>query len=67
MFVEENEARTSVGVIGLTVAVWVGLSWMGNLRVALTELWRQSDGSKGFPGKNVASRATCTSRRENVP
>ncbi len=42
------QARTSVGVIGLAVAVWVGLSWMGNLRVALTELWRQSDGSKGF-------------------
>ncbi|WIM87742.1 inner membrane protein YhjD [Candidatus Mycobacterium wuenschmannii] len=42
------EARTSVGVIGLTVAVWVGLSWMSNLRVALTELWRQSNGSHGY-------------------
>jgi membrane protein len=41
-------ARASVGVIGLTVAVWVGLNWMSNLRVALTELWRQSDGSRGY-------------------
>jgi membrane protein len=42
------DARASVGVIGLAVAVWVGLSWMSNLRVALTELWRQSDGSHGY-------------------
>jgi membrane protein len=42
------DARASVGVIGLTVAVWVGLNWMSNLRVALTELWRQSDGSHGY-------------------
>ncbi len=42
------QARTSIGVIGLVVAVWVGLNWMSNLRVALTELWRQDDGSKGY-------------------
>jgi len=42
------EARASVGVIGLTVAVWVGLNWMSNLRVALTEMWRQTDGSPGY-------------------
>ena len=42
------DARTSVGVIGLTAAVWVGLNWMGNLRVALTELWRQPEGSHGY-------------------
>src|ERR1700753_415895 len=42
------DARASVGVIGLTVAVWVGLNWMSNLRVALTELWRQTDGSHGY-------------------
>ena len=42
------DARASVGVIGLTVAVWVGLNWMSNLRVALTELWRQNDGSHGY-------------------
>ena len=42
------DARTSVGVIGLAVAVWVGLNWMSNLRVALTELWKQADGSQGY-------------------
>jgi len=42
------DARTSVGVIGLGVAVWVGLNWMSNLRVALTEMWRQSNGSHGY-------------------
>src|SRR3984885_13573722 len=42
------DARASVGVIGLTVALWVGLNWMSNLRVALTELWRQTDGSAGY-------------------
>ena len=48
------QARTSVGVIGLTVAVWVGLSWMSNLRVAMSELWRQSDGSKGYVRTKVS-------------
>jgi membrane protein len=42
------EARASVGVIGLAVALWVGLNWMSNLRVALTELWRQTDGAHGY-------------------
>jgi membrane protein len=42
------DARASVGVIGLTVAVWVGLNWTSNLRVALTEMWRQADGSDGY-------------------
>src|SRR5689334_3009028 len=41
-------ARASVGLIGLIVAVWVGLNWMSNLRVALTQLWRQNDGSQGY-------------------
>lgn len=41
-------ARASVGVIGLVVAIWVGLNWMSNLRVALTQLWRQNDASKGY-------------------
>jgi membrane protein len=42
------DARASVGVIGLTVAVWVGLNWMSNLRVALTQMWRQADGAHGY-------------------
>jgi membrane protein len=32
----------------LAVALWVGLNWMSNLRVALTELWRQTDGAHGY-------------------
>ncbi len=42
------DARASVGVIGLTVAVLVGLNWMSNLRLALTEMWCQTDGSHGY-------------------
>ena len=42
------DARASVGVIGLGVAVWVGLNWMSNLRVALTEMWQQRNGSRGY-------------------
>jgi len=42
------DSRTSVGVIGLIAAAWVGLTWMSNLRVALSEMWRQGDGSLGF-------------------
>ena len=42
------DARASVGVIGLGVALWVGLNWLSNLRLALTEMWRQSNGSHGY-------------------
>lgn len=42
------DARASVGVIGLAAAVWVGLNWMANLRTALSEMWRQGEGSKGY-------------------
>jgi membrane protein len=41
-------ARASVGIIGLATAVWVGLNWMANLRTALSEMWRQGEGSKGY-------------------
>jgi membrane protein len=41
-------SRTSVGVIGLLAAAWIGLNWMANLRVALSEMWQQSEGSLGF-------------------
>lgn len=44
------DSRTSVGVIGLFVAAWVGLNWMSNLRVALSEMWEQNDESPGFTG-----------------
>jgi membrane protein len=41
-------SRASVGIIGLAVAAWVGLNWIGNLRVALSEMWRQGEGSRGY-------------------
>jgi membrane protein len=42
------DSRASVGVIGLVAAAWVGLSWMANLRVALSEMWKQRGQSLGF-------------------
>jgi membrane protein len=41
-------SRASVGIIGLAAAAWVGLNWMGNLRVALSEMWQQDDRSRGY-------------------
>lgn len=42
-------SRTSVGVIGLATAVWVGLGWMANLREALSQMWgRYRDERPGF-------------------
>jgi len=35
------ESRTSVGVIGIATAAWVGLSWINKLREALTQMWEQ--------------------------
>lgn len=43
------DARTSVGVIGLTTAIWAGLGWISHLRTALTEMWGVPGiGSPGF-------------------
>src|SRR6201985_1340064 len=39
-------SRTSVGVIGLATAAWVGLNWISNLRVALSEMWQQDGNSQ---------------------
>ena len=41
-------SRGSVGVIGLATAAWAGLSWMANLREALSEMWDQRAASAGF-------------------
>ncbi|HEX7321478.1 MAG TPA: inner membrane protein YhjD [Mycobacterium sp.] len=41
-------SRTSVGIIGLAVAAWAGLSWMANLREALSQMWEQRSGTAGF-------------------
>jgi membrane protein len=42
------DSRTSVGLIGLATAAWVGLGWMNNLREALSQMWEQREGEKGF-------------------
>ena len=41
-------SRTSIGVIGLAAALWAGLSWMNNLRTALSEMWQQHRATAGF-------------------
>ncbi|MGV0625481.1 inner membrane protein YhjD [Mycolicibacter minnesotensis] len=41
-------SRASVGVIGLATAGWVGLTWMDNLREALTEMWETRSDKQGF-------------------
>jgi membrane protein len=41
-------SRTGLGLIGLAVALWAGLSWMANLRQALTAMWEQQHGKGNF-------------------
>lgn len=41
-------SRASVGVIGLATAAWVGLTWMANLREALSEMWETRSDKQGF-------------------
>lgn len=41
-------SRASVGVIGLATALWAGLSWMSNLREALSAMWGITDDSVGW-------------------
>lgn len=42
------DSRTSVGVIGLGTAVYVGLLWMQRLRAAVSQMWGQDFPSPGF-------------------
>lgn len=41
-------SRASVGVIGLAAAAWVGLTWMANLREALSEMWETRSEKPSF-------------------
>lgn len=34
------DARLGVGIIGLVIALYSGMSWMGNLRAAIQAMWR---------------------------
>jgi membrane protein len=45
---EAIESRTAVGIIGLLVAAYSGLGWMGNLREALTAQWDQPHRKPSF-------------------
>lgn len=40
------DARLTVGVIGLVVALYSGVSWMGNLRSAIQAMWRPDFGTE---------------------
>lgn len=42
------ESRNAVGIIGLVGALYTGLSWMGQLREALSEQWDQRGAKPGF-------------------
>lgn len=42
------QSRTSVGLIGLAVALWAGLSWMAKLREALSHMREQTAEEAGF-------------------
>ena len=55
------DSRGSVGVIGLITAAWVGLNWMANLRVALSELWNQRGQSPGFVRTKLSDLAAMVS------
>lgn len=55
------DSRGSVGVIGLITAGWVGLNWMANLRVALSEMWKQRGQSPGFVRTKLSDLAAMVS------
>jgi membrane protein len=42
------QSRFSVGIIGFAAALWAGLSWMANLRKALTSMWLQQHEPDSF-------------------
>ncbi|WP_343602856.1 inner membrane protein YhjD [Mycobacterium sp.] len=54
------DSRASVGVIGLATAAWAGLSWMANLRKALSEMWEQHAQPPGFLRAKLSDLAAMT-------
>jgi membrane protein len=42
------KSRTSVGIVGLALAMWFGLGWMTNLREALSQMWQQRHQRAGY-------------------
>ncbi|MEZ0362267.1 inner membrane protein YhjD [Mycobacterium sp. pUA109] len=55
------QSRTSVGIIGFAVAAWAGLSWMANLREALSEMWEQRIEPAGFVRTKLSDLAAMVS------
>lgn len=55
------DSRTSVGVIGLATAAWVGLSWIGNLREALSQMWEQRGEAESFVSTKLSDLAALAS------
>jgi membrane protein len=55
------DSRASVGVIGLLAAGWAGLSFIANLREALSEMWKQREESRGFVRTKLSDLATMVS------
>ncbi len=47
-------SRTSVGVIGMATALYVGLLWMQRLRAALSQMWGQQFPPPGFFNTKVS-------------
>ena len=47
-------SRTSVGVIGLATALYVGLLWMQRLRAALSQMWGQQFPPPGFLNTKIS-------------
>jgi membrane protein len=47
-------SRTSVGVIGMATALYVGLLWMQRLRAALSQMWGQRFPPPGFFNTKVS-------------
>ena len=48
------DSRLTVGVIGLAIALYSGISWMGNLRAAIQAMWRPDfDANQDIAAENL--------------
>lgn len=55
------DSRGTVGAIGLATAAWAGLSWMANLREALSQMWEQRHEPAGFVATKLSDLAALIS------
>lgn len=55
------DSRTSVGLIGLAVAGWAGLTWMDKLREALSQMWEQYSVPPPFLRRKLSDLAALVS------